>query len=620
MARVEFDSTKKPLDDLLKLARDGKLQLPDFQRGWVWDDEGLRGLLASISRSFPVGALMTLQAGGEVRFKPRLIEGGPSENATVEPEALLLDGQQRITSLFQTTMRREVVKTINTKKREIRRFYYIDMAKALDESVDRMEAIIGIPESKQEKRNFGKEIVRDLSTEQQEYAQCMFPTNRIFDADSWQMGFFEFWKDDLVNKSQFWFKFQNEILDAFRKYQVPVIQLGKSTSREAVCLVFEKVNTGGKKLDAFELLTAIYAGEEQGFLLRERWADCHKRLSASIALHDHPLTRLQATEFFQALALLHTRDRRKAHVDEQRPGDPPAISCTRETVLSIPLSAYKKYADQLEDGFKKAGKFLFGQNIYWYKDVPYQSQLVPLAAILSELGDRWEHGAVRKQLALWYWCGVFGELYGGAIETRFAKDVADVLAWIDGGAEPTTVKDAAFRSERLDTMTSRLSAAYKGVHALLMHEGARDFRSGQPFNQTTYFEEAVDIHHIFPKAWCEEKKIGRERYDTIINKTPLAYKTNRTIGGHAPSKYLDQLPKQGGASDAEIDNHVASHLVDPAKLRADDFDGFITSRREALLKLIEAAMGGGRVYRGEATDEPEGAVIDETDPAHAEAA
>jgi hypothetical protein len=289
-------------------------------------------------------------------------------------------------------------------------------------------------------------------------------------------------------------------------------------------------------------------------------------------------------------------------------------------VLNIPLSAYKKYAERLEDGFTKAGKFLFGQNIYWYKDVPYQSQLVPLAAILSELGDRWEHDAVRKKLSLWYWCGVFGELYGGAIETRFAKDVADVLLWIDGGPEPTTVKDAAFRAERLDTMTSRLSAAYKGVHALLMREGARDFRSGQPFNHTTYFDEAVDIHHIFPKAWCTKAKIGRERYDTVINKTPLAYKTNRTIGGEAPSQYLARLPKQGGAPDVEIDQHLRSHLIDPARLRSDDFDGFIAARREALLKLIEGAMGGGRVYRGETFDEPEGRVVDEADPAHAEAA
>ena len=312
------------------------------------------------------------------------------------------------------------------------------MIKALNET-DRVEAIVGIQESKLEKRNIGRETVRDLSTEQKEFAQCMFPTNRIFNADSWQMGFFAFWKDDLVNKSNFWFLFQNEVLAAFRQYQMPVIQLGKSTSREAVCLAFEKVNTGGKKLDAFELLTAIYAGQEEGFHLRDKWAECAKRLAGSIPLRDHPLTHVQATEFFQALALLYTRDRRNTHVVEGKRGDAPAISCTRDTVLSIPLAAYKKFAERLQEGFRKAGKFLFGQHIYWFKDVPYQSQLVPLAAILAELGDKWESDALRKKLAQWYWCGVFGELYGGAIETRFGHPAhlpARMVSQVQGRPRP----------------------------------------------------------------------------------------------------------------------------------------------------------------------------------------
>ena len=228
---------------------------------------------------------------------------------------------------------------------------------------------------------------------------------------------------------------------------------------------------------------------------------------------------------------------------------------------------------------------------------------MPLAAILAELGDRWEHDAVRKKLAQWYWSGVFGELYGGAVETRFAKDLAEFLSWIDGGGEPATVKDAGFRAERLNTMTSRLSAAYKGVNALLMSEGARDFRSGQPFNHTTYFDEAVDIHHIFPRAWCQKAGIPRERFDTIVNKTPLSSQTNRIVGGDAPSQYLSKLPHQGGASDDEVDRHLQSHLIDPALLRADNFDAFIAHRREALLALIEKAIGKS-VYRGTAADEP----------------
>jgi hypothetical protein len=89
--------------------------------------------------------------------------------------------------------------------------------------------------------------------------------------------------------------------------------------------------------------------------------------------------------------------------------------------------------------------------VYGVKDLPYQSQLLPLAAILADLGPKAD---TRAKLVRWWWCGVFGELYGSAIETRFARDVQEVPAWIAGGEEPATVRDATFRSERLDTMTS----------------------------------------------------------------------------------------------------------------------------------------------------------------------
>jgi hypothetical protein len=87
-------------------------------------------------------------------------------------------------------------------------------------------------------------------------------------------------------------------------------------------------------------------------------------------------------------------------------------------------------------------------------------------------------------------------------------------------------------------MRSRLSAAYKGIHALLMHEGAKDFRTGQTFDQTVFFDEDVDIHHIFPQDWCGRQSIEPKVYDSIINKTPLSYRTNRRIGGVAPSGRL----------------------------------------------------------------------------------
>ena len=70
-----FDSTKSSLQDLLRDIRSGKIQLPDFQRGWVWDDDRIQDLLVSIARSFPVGAIMLLETGGEVKFQTRPVEG-----------------------------------------------------------------------------------------------------------------------------------------------------------------------------------------------------------------------------------------------------------------------------------------------------------------------------------------------------------------------------------------------------------------------------------------------------------------------------------------------------------------------------------------------------------------
>lgn len=120
-AITTFDSTKESLQDLLRDIKDAKMQLPDFQRGWVWDDEHIRSLLASVSLSFPIGAVMMLQTGNaEVRFKPRLVEG-VVHTAPPEPERLILDGQQRLTSLFQALMLGQPVTTRDLRGNEIQR-------------------------------------------------------------------------------------------------------------------------------------------------------------------------------------------------------------------------------------------------------------------------------------------------------------------------------------------------------------------------------------------------------------------------------------------------------------------------------------------------------------------
>jgi hypothetical protein len=186
---------------------------------------------------------------------------------------------------------------------------------------------------------------------------------------------------------------------------------------------------------------------------------------------------------------------------------------------------------------------------------------------------------------------VFGELYGGANETRFGLDLPDVVQWVAGGNEPRTIRDSSFSPTRLLSLQSRLAAAYKGLAALLMKHGGKDFITGTPIDLNTYFNNAIDIHHIFPRVWCEAQKLPREKWNSVINKAPLAAGTNRYIGGDAPSNYLSRIQKHKQVDQNSLDTFLVSHVIPVSHLRSDDFAGFTRDRASALLKLIETVTG-----------------------------
>ncbi len=227
------------------------------------------------------------------------------------------------------------------------------------------------------------------------------------------------------------------------------------------------------------------------------------------------------------------------------------------------------------------------------------------------LGDRWLEKRIYERIARWYWCGVLGELYGGAVETRIALDLQELLEWVDGGtSEPATIRDANFQPVRLDTLRSRNSAAYKGINVLIQRNGAQDFfwkSTIHELDETDWEECRLDIHHIFPRAWCEAREIGPKRYNSILNKTPISYKANRMIGGKAPSDYLRQLQDHPSVqlNDVEMDAILTTHCLDPGPLRCNDFEGFIEARRRLILDRIAAVMGKAVTATGESVAEYE---------------
>jgi hypothetical protein len=247
---------------------------------------------------------MMLETGNPaVRFKHRLLEGVVL-NQPHKPEQLILDGQQRITSLFQVLLSENPVTTKDGRGKEIHRWYYIDITKALDPNADREEAIISVPGDRIV-RNFRGDILADYSTIEKECAAEVFPLQLVFDTlgqNSWMQNYLQLEPTNIQNRLTRWSNFVQEVIQPYQQYQIPIILLTKETPREAVCQVFEKVNTGSVFLTVFELLTATYAADE--FNLREDWVKREKKLKKQEVLGN-----VQNTDFLQAVTLVATRAR-----------------------------------------------------------------------------------------------------------------------------------------------------------------------------------------------------------------------------------------------------------------------------------------------------------------------
>lgn len=599
-----FKTHPTPLQDLLKEIDDGQMQLPEFQRGWIWDDPHIRSLLASTLRGYPIGTIMRLEAGGRCKFQPRPLEGVKAKG---NPTTFLLDGQQRMTSLYQALVYRKAVRTRDGRNKQALRWYYVDMKAMLSDPTYREELVISMPEDKIQRKGVGRTVRLDLSTRKGEFQHHMFPTGLLYHEDmNWFWDYIEYWTTEgrehpIQCPRDFSNNFNSTVIKAFQKYQLPVIDLDRNTSREGVCLVFEKVNTEGMVLTVFELLTAILAAE--GFDLRKDWEDREQRMHQTFPV----LEGMTSVHFLQAVTLLSTWNR-----SIERGGRHTA-SCTRQDILNLTRSEYERWADAAEKGFQQAARFLSSLCIYQSRDLPYTAQLVSLATLCAVMGRELETADARTFLARWYWTGVFAEDYAGAPDSRLVQDLQQIPPWIQtrGQRVSEVMEQAIFLPERLLQLRTRVSAAYKGLHALQMHTGARDWRTGDRISADRYFDERIDIHHIFPHKWCDGEggrrhlgtPIPRQLANSAINKAPLSASTNRKIGGRAPSCYLEDLRQDNRQVEADL--HKSD--IDVEVLKQDDFSTFFIRRGMALMAKISVAMGrdmsdGQQVFQ-EALDE-----------------
>jgi len=166
-----------------------------------------------------------------------------------KPAELLMDGQQRMTSLYQALRSGAAVETMDARDKPITRWYYLEIEAALSHPfTSREDAIWSVPADRKYPMPGDRRQLLDLTTQAAECKAGMFPLRIAFNPQAineWQRDYVE------SNPSRWgiWGPFQAEVLKNISDHRLPVIRLAKETPKEAVCTVFEKVNTGGVPLN-----------------------------------------------------------------------------------------------------------------------------------------------------------------------------------------------------------------------------------------------------------------------------------------------------------------------------------------------------------------------------------
>lgn len=534
----------------------GRIVLPEFQRDFVWNPKNTWELLLSLSRSFPAGSLLFLKYSKNV-LAHRVFEGAEKAKTNgVAPTHLVLDGQQRLTSLYQAF----------AGKGEHR--FWVNLKDMINNDASFEEALIYDRLERFEKR------VKDY---EDQYRKKILPLSVLFNdempLDRWIDNFIDYHRekgDDVRDKVR---KIRDEYLEPMRTYEFPVIELNEDTDLEAVCLIFETVNTTGIQLTIFELLTARYW--PLGIDLRQLWER---------ALEEYPIMQefeVEPVTLLQIVALL---------ASEKTP------TCKRKHLLNIEGKQLTELWPVAAQALNSALQVLKNEcGVISPKWLPYSTLLPGMAAILSkvEAKNGPARGDALRKVKKWLWTSVFSQRYDATTDEKNAQDFVNVVNWINGGSEPEIVTDFSFEPKLLRSINRQRNAVYRGIFCLLVRDGSLDFHTGQKITTQLILDENIEDHHVFPRKYLEKKGVSADEINCILNRTLIDGKTNRTISNKAPSKYLGDIEKVLGSK--KLKGILESHLLpepDHASFKDDNFPAFTSEREKIFAHKIEEAISG----------------------------
>jgi hypothetical protein len=564
------DTNPRPLKELLSEIHSRTTVLPNFQRDFVWDPNATQELIVSIASDYPAGSILRVRDPYGF-FACREFEGAPALNE-YKHTFLVLDGQQRLTSLYQAFF------GVGEHR------YYLNLKKLLD-GTDFEDALFYERATTKQAKAYesfnlqAKELVLPLSVLQGgagKFTQWSRKVARLL-PDRERIAL----EDSFDNVEEQWIKTIDD-------YHFPVVTLSEKTEAAALCTIFETLNRTGVKLSVFELLTARFWPKKIN--LRALWDEARNKYPIISAFEVDPYYILQAI----ALA-----------------GRKRAPSCKRNDVLKLEASDIELGWDPAIDGLAAGLEILRDDcKVALSKWLPYYTMLIPLAAVLAKVGlpNTPAAGVHREKLKRWFWCAIFGQAYETASNSQAAKDVNELVNWLQGSVEPEVVRGFRFDPKSLRDVTPRQRGIYRGAICLILRNDARDFHTQAVITGKLMDQEGIDDHHVFPADFLEKNQgvsIARQR-DCVLNRTLIDRTTNQMIGKRAPSDYMKDIREAKGFP---FESVLKSHFLptgDDSPFWTDDYESFLSWRQDRLWEEIKRVTGATLAADLEADEEDKG--------------
>ena len=601
MPKIRPEPKEETLSDIIKWVINGELGVPEFQRKFAWTRQDIEELLASVLKGYYIGSFLFLKViPGQAPFASRPIQGTenfPKVKASFNPRILVLDGQQRITSLIYALYAPEA--DLITPKYTSKRYLFFLKLKEL-ENGNADNAIFSYSEDDRRTKKY-------LNKEYQ-FKEKIITFTVLRSKDEWNNWINEFKSyqrkkilEELKEKGvsdvieeidrrlsvldkqvEKWNEYINNLFEyPASVVYLPEISANDKESLEQITLIFEKINTTGVRLSVFDLLNArLYL---KGISLHNLWEESVQNYEnlRELSSDNSDLARILVLRTIGLLRLLranfNTKESDISDIKNRSLINLSSNEFENDWYVAVEYidKAMKRIMSTSHDGF---GAF----TIRW---IPYKA-MIPVLAVFLYYIDKLEftkRAFANEVLKKWYWASVFSERYSGSPENTSLEDLKELINSVKELKIPELVNKAITYIKELDMrkVYSSSSAIYKGVINLIVLNGAKDFLYGD----SIAFHKLED-HHIFPQNYLKKKlKLeDKELINTILNRTLISKETNNHIKDKAPSEYLKEIEKSGNLQLILEPHFIPQECIE--HMKNNNYNEFLKCREKAIKDKI----------------------------------